>query len=209
MKDYLTIACRYQYEFTISKSQFICYLCPVKGLEDGQAFVSEIKQKHRDATHNCYAIVGIPASNEMRFSDDGEPTGTAGAPIHNAIVKNELYGVAAVVTRYFGGIKLGAGGLVNAYSKATAEAIRASQIVTEKSAVVVSLALTYSEYKLAKMYIYSTEHTLISTEYDTGITVTLAIPTANLADFTAHFTELMSGSSRISIIEEKYIQFKK
>ncbi len=208
MKDYQTIACRSEYSFTISKSQFICHLCPVKGLEDGQAFVSEIKKKHADATHNCYAIVGVPSSNEMRFSDDGEPSGTAGVPMHNAIIKNNLYGVAAVVTRYFGGIKLGVGGLVNAYSKATSECIKAAEVVTEKSAVVVKLSLTYSEYKLAKMYIDSIEHTMIDTEYDTGITVTLAIPMSNLNEFKAHFTELMCGSGRIKEIEQKYIQFK-
>ncbi len=207
MKDYQTIAEACRYEFTISKSQFICHMSPIKGLEDGQEFVSAIKKKHADATHNCYAIVGIPTSNEMRFSDDGEPSGTAGAPIHNAIVKNNLYGVVAVVTRYFGGIKLGAGGLVNAYSKATADCIRSAKIVTEKSAIVIELSLTYAEYKLAKMYIDSIEHTLFDTQYDTGITVTLAIPIGNLDAFKAHFTELMCGDSRIKELEQKHIQF--
>ena len=109
---------------TINKSEFICTLIPIKDYEDSQNKLASIRKEFYDATHNCYAIIWGENGEYSKFSDDGEPSQTAGVVIHNVLKQNELTNVLAIVTRYFGGIKLGAGGLVRAYSSSTALAVK-------------------------------------------------------------------------------------
>lgn len=121
MQGYLSVSGELVTEKVIEKSRFIATSRHVEGEEQARAFVAEISQKYRDATHNCYAYIADDIGNFMRFSDDGEPQGTAGMPMLEVIKANNLRQTAVVVTRYFGGIKLGAGGLVRAYSGSVAE----------------------------------------------------------------------------------------
>lgn len=122
MRCYKTVGKPAAVEFTEKKSRFIGYISPVKTEEEALGFVNEIKKKHPDARHNVYAYI-VRENNIMRFSDDGEPSGTAGMPVLDVLRKNELTDVAVVVTRYFGGILLGGGGLVRAYSKSASDAV--------------------------------------------------------------------------------------
>ncbi|MFQ9448390.1 MAG: IMPACT family protein [Christensenellales bacterium] len=121
-------------EFIINKSRFIGYGCPCETEEEALAFLARIRQKHKDATHNCYAyIIGLN-SGIMRYSDDGEPGGTAGMPIIEVMKARGVVNCAVVVTRYFGGILLGAGGLVRAYAQGSKTALDAAGVVVMEKA---------------------------------------------------------------------------
>ena len=125
MKDFLTIKDKiFRHEFVVEKSRFISFACQVSTVGQANFFIESISKQHYDATHNCYAYL---TDDGQKFSDDGEPQGTAGMPILNAIKGKNLHNVAVVVTRYFGGIKLGAGGLVRAYGKSASEALDGSE----------------------------------------------------------------------------------
>ena len=121
-----TIAKPFQTSIDIKKSQFICRLFPAQNENEAKEIIREISEKYRDATHNCTAYV---VSDGEGYDDDGEPGGTAGRPMLNVLKKNEMENVVAIVTRYFGGIKLGAGGLVRAYSKSVLETLSIAEIV--------------------------------------------------------------------------------
>ena len=123
--EYKTIADRCEARFIEKKSEFIGYLAPVAAEDEAIAFINEIRAMHRKATHNCYAYI-LRENSTARHSDDGEPSGTAGVPIYEVLRKEELCNVACVVTRYFGGIMLGAGGLVRAYTRGAKDAFTPS-----------------------------------------------------------------------------------
>src|SRR5659263_673576 len=122
-KEYYTVAHEAFVEIEERKSKFIGYVKPVETAEEATAYINEIKSNHKDATHNCYAYYVCKDMFAQRFSDDGEPSGTAGIPILEVIKRNNIQNVVVVVTRYFGGILLGAPGLIRAYSKSASEAI--------------------------------------------------------------------------------------
>ena len=135
MTSYKTTRQRAQDEFIVNKSRFIGYACPCETEEEALAFLKEIREKHRDATHNCYAYAIGANAGIMRYSDDGEPGGTAGLPMMEVLKSRGVVNCCVVVTRYFGGVLLGAGGLVRAYTKGCAIALNAAQVsVMEKTA---------------------------------------------------------------------------
>jgi uncharacterized YigZ family protein len=119
-ENFLTIVGEFSELTVIEKSKFICYLKHVESEDEAKDYIAEIKKKHFDATHNCSAFIADSDGNMARFSDDGEPQGTAGMPMLEVLKNKKLFCTAVVVTRYFGGVKLGAGGLVRAYSDCTA-----------------------------------------------------------------------------------------
>ena len=150
--EYKTIAGRCEARFIEKKSEFIGYLAPVSTEEEAVKFVAEIRALHPKARHNCYAYI-LRENNTARHSDDGEPQGTAGAPIFEVLRKEGLTDVACVVTRYFGGILLGAGGLTRAYAKAAKDAVSAAQIKLPAEAVLLEISLDYSLYgRLAAIF---------------------------------------------------------
>ncbi|MBK1809342.1 YigZ family protein [Clostridium sp. YIM B02505] len=140
---YLTIKGYGEDSFDEKKSEFIGYIKRTESEEEAKAFVAEIKNKHKDATHNCYAYIVGQNMNIQRYSDDGEPQGTAGIPILEVIKKNEITDCTVVVTRYFGGILLGAGGLTRAYTKGAAVAIKAAGIVDKVVGIRINITLEY------------------------------------------------------------------
>ena len=134
MTSYKTIKQEAADEFIVNKSRFIGYACPCETEDEALAFLKKIREKHRDATHNCYAYVIGPNAGIMRYSDDGEPGGTAGLPMMEVLKSRGVVNCCVVVTRYFGGVLLGAGGLVRAYTKGCAIALDAAQVsVMEKT----------------------------------------------------------------------------
>lgn len=143
--EYKTIAARCEARFVEKKSEFIGYLAPVASEEQAVAFINEIRAMHRKATHNCYAYI-LRENAIARHSDDGEPSGTAGVPIYEVLRKEELCDVACVVTRYFGGIMLGAGGLVRAYTRGAKDAVSAAAIKVMAMAAQVDIKVDYSLY---------------------------------------------------------------
>ena len=153
-KSIITIKQAHSIENVISKSRFIAYIKPVSTENEAKAFIDEIKTKQKDATHNCSAYTVGPEMNIQKANDDGEPSGTAGIPMLEILKKQEIHNVCVVVTRYFGGIKLGAGGLIRAYSGAVRDAIYDIGRVELREAIPVTVTLDYDqtgkfEYELA------------------------------------------------------------
>ncbi|MDU7160482.1 MAG: YigZ family protein [Staphylococcus epidermidis] len=153
-KSIITIKQAHSIVNEISKSRFIAYIKPVSTENEAKAFIDEIKTKHKDATHNCSAYTVGPEMNIQKANDDGEPSGTAGIPMLEILKKQEIHNVCVVVTRYFGGIKLGAGGLIRAYSGAVRDVIYDIGRVELREAIPVTVTLDYDqtgkfEYELA------------------------------------------------------------
>lgn len=153
-KSIITIKQAHSIENVISKSRFIAYIKPVSTENEAKAFIDAIKTKHKDATHNCSAYTVGPEMNIQKANDDGEPSGTAGIPMLEILKKQEIHNVCVVVTRYFGGIKLGAGGLIRAYSGAVRDVIYDIGRVELREAIPVTVTLDYDqtgkfEYELA------------------------------------------------------------
>ena len=151
-----------QSEINIKKSQFICSLFPTQTKKESKQIIEKLNQQYSDATHNCTAYI---VSDGEGFDDDGEPGGTAGKPMINVLRKNEIHNVTAVVTRYFGGIKLGAGGLVRAYSKSVMEAIGEAEIVEIEEYNVYKLIFEYSDIKTVDGEVRNNQLTVIDKEY--------------------------------------------
>lgn len=157
-----TIAKAVESEINVKKSQFICHLFPTKTKKESKEIILKVNEQYSDATHNCTAYI---VSDGEGFDDDGEPGGTAGKPMINVLRKNELHNVTAVVTRYFGGIKLGAGGLVRAYSKSVLEAINEAEILEVELYDVYKLIFEYSDIKLADGEVRSNNLEVIAKDY--------------------------------------------
>lgn len=157
-----TIKKAVQCEINVKKSQFICSLFPTKTKKESKEIIQKLNEQYSDATHNCTAYI---ASDGEGFDDDGEPGGTAGKPMINVLRKNELHNVTAVVTRYFGGIKLGAGGLVRAYSKSVMEAVGEAEIVEIEEYEVYEITFEYSNIKTADTEVRNNQLTTINKDY--------------------------------------------
>lgn len=202
--SYLSIGGEEKSEYIISKSRFIGYAKHVETTEEAQSFVNEIKKKHFDARHNCYAYVLGENSGEKKFSDDGEPGGTAGMPILDAISKNNLTNTAVVVTRYFGGIKLGAGGLVRAYSKACSDVIKLCEITKSELANFYSASFDYTTYNKIEKTLKEFDLEIISVNYQSDVVVDIV----SVVDLKDKIIDLCGGKTTIKFIKKEYYDFK-
>lgn len=172
--SYKTIYERAQDSFIEQKSEFIGYICPVKTAEEATSFIEEIKSLNRKARHNCYAYV-LRDGFTQRYSDDGEPQGTAGPVILDVIQKSGLTDVCIVVTRYFGGILLGKGGLTRAYSQGAAIAVAAARLMIMNHAYELSITVDYSLYDKVNYILPDFEIKLLDTEYTDKVKIKLLI----------------------------------
>lgn len=174
-KEYVTILEPGIGEIVEKKSRFIGYVRHVETEEEANAFVIEIKKKHYDARHNCYAYVIGEEQPVLRFSDDGEPGGTAGKPILEVITGEGLKNVCIVVTRYFGGTLLGTGGLVRAYTDAAKECIAATEVVCKRMVIPLSVTINYTD--LGKIqYIFGNEGiTIKDSVYGENVTLQVEV----------------------------------
>ena len=168
----------------IEKSRFICYLKHVKSEEEYRTYLTSIRKKHHDATHVCSAFI---CGSIRRSSDDGEPSGTAGAPILNVLDKNGLDKTCALVVRYFGGIKLGAGGLIRAYGNAVSECLKQATLVEDRIYPKYSLTLNYETANKIDHFLKNST-ILIDTIYDTDITYIFALEDEKLMEKIKEFT---------------------
>lgn len=172
--SYKTVKKAHEFRIVEKKSEFIGYCAPVKSEDEAVAFVNSIKKKHSDARHNVYAYV-LREGFKERFSDDGEPHGTAGMPVLDSIRKLGLTDTAVVVTRYFGGILLGTGGLVRAYTSAASGVLKEAGVNEVGEYTVVSVHANYSDYQkiipLASFFGARTEESVFSTDIDMVFTV--------------------------------------
>ncbi|MDD2574859.1 MAG: YigZ family protein [Acholeplasmataceae bacterium] len=158
-------------EIIIDKSRFITNLIPITSLDEANETLSQIRKAHYNATHNCYAYI---LENQMiqKMSDDGEPSRTAGMPILEALKANELDNVLCVVTRYFGGVKLGKGGLIRAYKNSTLEAIKKASVYTKALKVVYQIQTDYSLYEPLQYYLKDKSQ-ILSTNYGEHVLIEL------------------------------------
>lgn len=174
MKEYKTVEKANSDEFIEKKSRFIGYVKPVKSPQEAADFVNSIKTKHWDASHNVYAYV-LKENNIQRCSDDGEPSGTAGVPVLDVILKNELVDVCVVVTRYFGGTLLGAGGLVRAYSHGSKIAVEAGNIITMALCKILIISVDYGFYERLCIILNDFNANIESTDFSDKVTVTFTL----------------------------------
>lgn len=187
------------FEHVINKSTFICTLFPIQNLEDANNILKEVRKKYYDATHNCYACIYGENAEYAKNSDDGEPSQTAGIVIYDVLKKNNLTNVLAVVTRYFGGIKLGAGGLVRAYSSSTAEAVKLAELIKIEKKTQITIKVSYNNFNtLSKLiddsWIYKKEFTDIILLY-------CEIPNDLLDDFILKAKDITKNQVEIGILK--------
>ncbi len=157
-------------EITINKSNFIGHIARTESEDEAKAFVAEIKEKYKDATHNCSAYIIGESALIQRADDDGEPSGTAGVPMLEVLKREELYNTTVVVTRYFGGVKLGAGGLIRAYAKSTSEAVKAAGKVYLVMMHPVTLVVDYTFTNSIEHYFENNDIQIKDTEYTDKVT---------------------------------------
>ena len=194
-----TISGECTFEFEEKRSQFIGYAKNVTTEDDARAFISKIKAKHHDARHNCSAY--ILRDGVMRYSDDGEPQGTAGIPILEVIKKSGLVDVVVVVTRYFGGILLGAGGLVRAYSAACAGALDNSQRADYQLCSRFLLELEYPLYDKMSRFLSENRVRVNSTDFNDKIIIEGLIPTDEFERLSQIIVDAFSGRIPLEFID--------
>lgn len=203
MKTYRFADGEFEIRNEIKRSVFIA---TVKGEVDAQGaedFVKAVKKKYPDATHNCYAYISDELGNATRFSDDGEPGGTAGQPILDVIKKQGLVRTAIVVTRYFGGIKLGAGGLVGAYSSAAADALSAAKISEKKECGTVCITADYPTFSLIDKFLRKQNVRIIDTVYGNEVKTKIYVTADDIDGFLDSVSEISAGRAQVQVSDER------
>ncbi|MRH41962.1 YigZ family protein [Aquibacillus halophilus] len=207
LSHYYTVNLEGTDEIVIQKSRFIGHVKRVETEEDAQEFIKEIKKKHHDANHNCSAYMIGEHDLIQKANDDGEPTGTAGVPILEVLKKKELKDTAVVITRYFGGIKLGAGGLIRAYSSATSQAIDTTGIVIRKQVIEMIVTADYSLLgKLENNLRNSSDYILEKIDYTENVILTIAVGSNQEDNFREWIVDLSSDQVMIEKGKTKYIE---
>ena len=206
MKEYVTIgAAEYTHENVIDKSRFIASAIHVDTVEQAVAFVELKRKRYYDATHNCYAYI---VGDKAKFSDDSEPQGTAGMPMLEVLRANDLRETAVVVTRYFGGIKLGAGGLVRAYSGCVAENIAAAKKVLYQTCAESDYAVDYPEVDAALRFFGKEDCNVIATDYSDKVIFKVAVKKEREANFNAALNDFLNGKVTIEKKREYFFPFE-
>jgi uncharacterized YigZ family protein len=204
-KNFRTVHGFGQDEIIINKSRFIGYATTVDTEEEAQAFVAEIKEKHKDATHNVYAYMVGESSNIQRYSDDGEPSGTAGIPILELLKKEDLKNVAVVVTRYFGGIKLGAGGLVRAYIKGAKCGLESARVVEKVMYSRMRIRLDYTLYGKVENELMNLNYRTENIAYDDAVNLDILCRSEEYEGLIGKLKDLTSANMEYSLVEESYM----
>ena len=189
-----------QSEINIKKSQFICSLYPTRNKKESKEIIQKLNQKYNDATHNCTAYI---VGDGEGFDDDGEPGGTAGKPMINVLRKNELHNITAIVTRYFGGIKLGAGGLVRAYSKSVMDAVGNAEIVEIEEYDVYKITFEYSDIKIVDAEVRN--NSLESIDKDYSDKVTYRVVSKDNRDIEKIFSKY-SGKVKVTFENKQFLE---
>lgn len=205
--DYKTVKLSGESELIIQKSRFLTY---VKRVETEQAaidFINDIKKMHHTATHNCSAYIIGEHDQIQKANDDGEPSGTAGFPMLEVLKKQGLKDTAVVVTRYFGGIKLGGGGLIRAYGRATTEGIAATGVVERKLHQLMSVAIDYTWLGKVENETRQSPYPLVEIVYEEDVRLMINVPIAETEQFVEWMTEITSGQAEISPLSTSFLEF--
>lgn len=203
MESYKTLEKSSSDEFIVKKSRFIGYAAPVKTNDEAVAFINSIKAKHRDATHNVYAYC-LREGQIRRYSDDGEPQGTAGLPVLDVLLKEGVTDCAVVATRYFGGILLGASGLVRAYTNTAKIGIDSAGIITMAPCKIAEIVCDYNFYGRLQTIISSFGIITEDADFSAFVCLTLRIPEETFEKFDAEVFDKSCGKTRCKVIAEKF-----
>ncbi|WP_449078587.1 IMPACT family protein [Ruminococcus sp.] len=202
-KDYKTVLENASDEFVEKRSRFIGYCKPVKTEQEAIDFINEKRSEHWNATHNVYAY-SLREGNIKRYSDDGEPSGTAGMPVLDVIVKNEIIDVVVVVTRYFGGVLLGTGGLVRAYSHGSKIAVEAAKPVIMQNCLVCEARCAYNQYGKVSSLIIGVGAAVDDTVYESDVLVKFHIKPDLLGTLNKKLADATSGEVTVEQKDEQY-----
>lgn len=206
LHKYYTVKGPGENEIVIDRSRFIAHVARVETEEDAQAFIADIKKQHWSANHNCSAYMIGENNLIQKANDDGEPSGTAGVPMLEVLKKRDLKDTVVVVTRYFGGIKLGAGGLIRAYGKSTSEGLNATGVVERKLMRIMKTKIDYTWLGKVENEIRSSHYQLKEIHYLDAVEVEVYVEEAAKDDFTSWMTELTNGQGEISEGEVEYLE---
>lgn len=206
MENYKTIKDNGLFEEEIKKSRFICQIKRITTEEEGKAFITAIKKEHYKANHSCSAMIIGDKSQIKRSSDDGEPSGTAGIPVLSVLEKQVLTNLVVVVTRYFGGIKLGTGGLIRAYSGVTAAAIKELGIVDVKKQAGLEVTLTYPQYQTYAQFLEQVALMETETLFSDTITTAIYFDPEREEEILAILTDYYHGKVQFTTIDPKIIE---
>lgn len=203
---YKTIRKLHNITFTERRSEFIAYICPVKNNDEAVQFINEIKSVHRKATHNVYAYI-LRDNNITRYSDDGEPQGTAGVPVLDILQKNGLTDVCCVVTRYFGGILLGGGGLVRAYSTAAKLAVEDASIMDMCECFKINIIMDYNIYSKVSYILPQYEVKEISSGFEDNVSMELLVKEEFYIPLKDKLIDISNGKITIEEIDKSFEDF--
>lgn len=202
---YKTVARESETLLIEKKSKFIAHVKPVSDEAEALEFLGKIRSEYPDATHNVYAYV-IDENNIFRYSDDGEPGGTAGMPVLDTIRTNGLVDVIVVVTRYFGGTLLGTGGLVRAYSASAKQGLCEAGIITRTMCDIISVKVEYDLVGKLQYHFAASGCTVTDTIYENDVTFFCAVPLGDSDAFVKSVTELTNGRAAVDAVAQKYIE---
>ncbi|RLU81197.1 YigZ family protein [Streptomyces griseocarneus] len=203
-EQYRTVAHEGVHEIEISKSRFICALAPAATEEEAQAFIARIRKEHPTARHHCFAYVLGADGSVQKASDDGEPGGTAGVPMLQMLVRREVRYVVAVVTRYFGGIKLGAGGLIRAYGGVVGEALDTLGTVTRQRFRLATVTVDHQRAGKLENDLRATGRAVREVNYGADVRIEVGLPEADVPGFRAWLADITAGTARLELGGEAY-----
>ncbi|MEV6669273.1 YigZ family protein [Streptomyces sp. NPDC051162] len=205
MQDqYRTVARAGVHEIEINKSRFLCALAPAATEEEAQAFIARVRKEHPTARHHCFAYVLGADGSVQKASDDGEPGGTAGVPMLQMLVRREVRYVVAVVTRYFGGVKLGAGGLIRAYGGAVGEALDVLGTVTRRRFRLATVTVDHQRAGRLENDLRATGRAVREVSYGADVRIEVGLPEAEVEGFRAWLADTTAGTAGLELGGEAY-----
>ncbi|MET8607925.1 YigZ family protein [Streptomyces rubiginosohelvolus] len=203
-EQYRTVARAGVHESEINRSRFLCSLAPAATEEEAQDFVARVRKEHPTASHNCFAyVIGADASVQ-KASDDGEPGGTAGVPMLQMLMRREMRYVVAVVTRYYGGVKLGAGGLIRAYGGVVGEALDALGTLTRQRFRLATIRVDHQRAGKLENDLRATGRDLREVRYAEAVTLEIGLPDGDVEAFTAWLADTTAGTATLELGGEAY-----
>lgn len=208
LKHYYTVKGEGEHEIIIQKSRFIAHVNRATTEEEALKFIQEIKKKHWNATHNCSAYMIGQQNQIQKANDDGEPSGTAGVPMLEVLKKRDLKDTVVVVTRYFGGIKLGAGGLIRAYGKSTSEGINATGVIERKLMCTIRTKIDYTWLGKVENELRSSIYQIKEIHYLDQVEIETYVEEDESETFMNWMTELTNGQALITIGETLYLEYE-
>ena len=204
MESYIVPFQEAEAEMIEKRSRFIGHVWRVESEEEARAHIEAVKKKHYDARHNCWCYV-LREGNVLRYSDDGEPQGTAGQPMLNVFLREEVTNVCCVVTRYFGGILLGAGGLTRAYGGTAKLALNEAGISRMRLWASLAVPCSYSMYERMRLTVEQSGGVVTDTDFGTDVVLTVTLPAEDVDGFFARVTELTAGSVEPLLMDKTFM----